>query len=82
MTPEGRLLRQFVGWLSGDIPENDDPIATLFELVIEHNARRGYRLRTFQLFQLMTGPDALTETIIAVFERLDLNGGTPDAPTT
>lgn len=40
-----------------------------FELVIEHNRRRGYRLHSFQVSRLMTGADQMNETIIAVFEK-------------
>jgi hypothetical protein len=44
-------------------------VAEQFERVIAHNAARGYRLLQFQLHRLMTGPDELNETIIAVFEQ-------------
>lgn len=56
-------------WRNGS-PVNLDPqpIATLFEWVIEMNRQRGYRLHSFQLHQVMTAPDMLTETIVAVFE--------------
>ena len=44
-------------------------LAEQFEDVIAHNAARGYRLVQFQLHRLITRPDELNETIIAVFER-------------
>lgn len=44
-------------------------LATQFERVIEVNRKRGYRLLTFALHRLMTAPDEMNETIIAVFER-------------
>jgi RimJ/RimL family protein N-acetyltransferase len=44
-------------------------IAELFEQAINVNDARGYRLLQFQLHRLMTSPDELNETIIAVFER-------------
>jgi hypothetical protein len=37
--------------------------------VIERNLRRGYRLHSFNMHRLMTRPEELNETIIAVFER-------------
>lgn len=50
-------------------------ISERFELVLNWNRERGYRLQSFVLSQLLTpGIDAgddptLTETIVAVFER-------------
>ena len=44
-------------------------LSQLFEEVIDVNHRRGYRLLSFQLHRLMTRPNELNETIIAVFER-------------
>lgn len=40
-----------------------------FESVINVNKERGYLLHSFTLHRLMTTPDTLNETIIAVFER-------------
>jgi hypothetical protein len=45
-------------------------LSNVFEEVIEVNRKRGYSLHSFQVFQLMTSPTTMTETIIAVF-RLD-----------
>jgi hypothetical protein len=42
-----------------------------FEYAINENRRRGYRLDQFQLHRLMTGPDTINETIIAVFELIN-----------
>lgn len=41
-----------------------------FERVINVNHERGYRLLTFSLHRVMTRPDELNETIIAVFEAV------------
>lgn len=49
-------------------------LAQQFEIAINHNAARGYRLLSFELHRLIVGPDAMNETIVAVFERL------PSAP--
>ena len=42
-----------------------------FERVINVNDGRGYRLVSFTVSHVMTSPDDLTETLIAVFERRD-----------
>jgi hypothetical protein len=42
-------------------------ICGLFEQLIEHNRKRGYVLHQFSLHRLMTGPEHMNETIIAVF---------------
>jgi len=44
-------------------------LAQQFEIAINRNAARGYRLLSFQLHRLLVAPDAINETIIAVFER-------------
>jgi len=49
-------------------------LAQQFEIAINHNAARGYRLLSFELHRLLVAPDEMNETIIAVFERL------PSAP--
>lgn len=52
---------------------NDDktPISKRFEEVINVNLKRGYRLRDWHMNQLITTHEGfLTETIIAVFERI------------
>lgn len=48
------------------------PIARSFELLVNHNYERGYRLLSFSLHRLMTRPDELNETIIAVFEEITM----------
>lgn len=59
-------------WVDGcDVP---GPNAGLllgqqFENVIEINRQRGYELHQFTLSQVLTGPDGLLETVIAVFRR-------------
>jgi hypothetical protein len=45
------------------------PIAVDFQAIIERNRRRGYRLDDWKFFQVLTGPDSLIETIIAVFVK-------------
>lgn len=61
-------------WIAGQ-PVSDLPvIGELFEIVIERNFDRGYELHSFSLHRMMTGDplmDALNETIIAVFQRID-----------
>jgi hypothetical protein len=49
-------------------------LAEQFELVIETNRQRGYRLHSFQLHRMMTSLSAMNETIIAVFERVGESG--------
>jgi hypothetical protein len=57
-------------WIAGrELTPGSGLLAEQFERVIAHNHTRGYRLLTFQLHRLMTQPDELNETIIAVFER-------------
>lgn len=57
-------------WCAG---EEDEPgsglLAQRFEAMVNHNFARGYRLLSFELHRLMTGPDDMNETLIAVFER-------------
>ena len=50
----------------------NDLLATRFEHVIEFNRQRGYRLHSFQLHRFMTSPTVMNETIIAVFERVEV----------
>jgi hypothetical protein len=57
-------------WIGGqELTPGSGLLAEQFERVIATNHARGYRLLTFQLHRLMTKPDELNETIIAVFER-------------
>lgn len=69
-TPQFIVAEVSKNWRSGH-PVNGDArtIAALFELVIEHNQGRGYRLLSFQLHRMMTSVDELNETIVAVFEK-------------
>lgn len=46
-------------------------LAEHLEHVVNVNHQRGYRLLTFSLHRLMTGPTELNETIIAVFEAVE-----------
>lgn len=59
-----------VAEVSKNYPQRDNPLALcqMFEQAIEHNRRRGYRLRDWQLSRVVGG-DYINETIIAVFER-------------
>jgi hypothetical protein len=66
-------------WIDGISP-TVPLLAEQFEAVIEVNRRRGYRLYSFELHRLLTGPRALNETIIAVFERVDGARECPDRP--
>jgi hypothetical protein len=57
-------------WIGGqEVTPGSGLIAQQFERVIAHNETRGYRLLSFSLHRMMTRPDELNETIIAVFER-------------
>jgi len=63
-------------WLGGlEQQPGSGLLAERFEHVIAHNRARGYRLHQFQLHRIMTAPDGMNETIIAVFEFV----GRPDA---
>jgi hypothetical protein len=56
-------------WQDGhEVTPGSGLIAEQFERVLVTNHARGYRLFHFQLHRMMTGPDTLNETIIAVFE--------------
>lgn len=44
-------------------------ISGMFEKMIEHNARRGYVLHSWQLHRVMVDADNMNETIIAVFRQ-------------
>lgn len=65
-------------WVNGNSPT--PLLCEQFEMVIEHNRTRGYRLHSFQLHRLIVSrysdqsDDQMNETIIAVFE---LRMGTP-----
>ncbi len=45
-----------------------DILAERFEVIVNSNWERGYRLVSFTHNQVMTGTDRMNETIIAVFE--------------
>ena len=59
-----------VAEVSKNYPQGGNPLALsqMFEQAIEHNRRRGYRLRDWQLSRVVGG-DYINETIVAVFER-------------
>lgn len=46
-------------------------LAEQFARVLAHYQGLGHRLLEFHVHRMMTGPDDLNETIIAVFERAD-----------
>ena len=70
-----RLLDAFIvaeiskSYVDGAPVSGSAPLAVSFEMVINKNHERGYRLVSFQLHRMMTRADELNETIIAVFER-------------
>jgi hypothetical protein len=68
------ITKNWQGEWSGPSPRPEQLLCGKFELAIEVNRQRGYRLHSFQLHRLMTGPDMLNETIIAVFERVSAEG--------
>jgi hypothetical protein len=47
-----------------------DCLGGKFEEIINANLERGYRLHSFQLHQLLTSAEVMTETIVAVFEKV------------
>lgn len=51
------------------VPQREH-LGSKFEEVIEHNRQRGYRLHSFQVSQVITAPEQMTETIIAVFQKV------------
>ncbi len=55
-------------WMNGVSPDHL-LLCQKFEQVIATNLARGYQLHEFQIHRLMTGPDCMNETIIAVFVR-------------
>jgi hypothetical protein len=55
-------------WIDGASP-SPLLLAQSFELAIEYNRVRGYRLHSFQVHRMMTALNSMNETIIAVFER-------------
>ncbi len=57
-------------YIDGFPVTDNGPICTLFEQIIDVNLQRGYRLHSFTLHRMMTGPRELNETIIAVFEQI------------
>ena len=58
-------------WIDGrELTTEAGLLSQRFEHVVNVNAARGYRLVTFALDRMMTGPSELNETIIAVFERV------------
>ena len=56
-------------YINGQPVSSVAPIARSFEHLVNHNHQRGYRLVSFALHRMMTRPDELNETIIAVFTK-------------
>ena len=56
-------------WQAGQEAAPTGLLCQQFEHVIAVNLQRGYRLHSFQLHRLMTTPEEMNETIVAVFER-------------
>jgi hypothetical protein len=54
-------------WIDGESPSTL-LLAQQFEIVINRNAARHYRLHSFEIHRLMVAPNEINETIIAVFE--------------
>jgi hypothetical protein len=57
-------------WVEGEpfLPETE-LIANQFEMVIQRNLERGYKLHSFSLHRLLISPTEMNETIVAVFEK-------------
>jgi len=58
-------------WIDGT-SLSEELLCQQFERVIDFNAKRGYRLHSFQLHRCQTRLNELNETIIAVFEGTPL----------
>ena len=57
-------------WINGaEARPGSGLLSEQFELVIQTNHRRGYKLLQFQMHRFMVNFDEMNETIIAVFER-------------
>jgi hypothetical protein len=54
-------------WRAHQLPEHDDILGSLFEVVINENDSRGYSLHSWQLSRVGTS-EYVNETIVAVFE--------------
>ncbi len=66
--------RFIVAEVSKNWPDPDaqpDVLAMRFEIIVNSNWERGYRLISFTLSQVVARPGQLNETIIAVFERIE-----------
>lgn len=58
-------------WIDGaELHPEKGLITQQFEAVINRNAARGYKLVSFSLHRMMTRPNEMNETIVAVFELL------------
>lgn len=71
MTPfiVGEVSKNWEGVHADRPPHASECLCGLFEQMIEHNRKEGYRLHSWQLHRVMTGPETMNETIIAVFEK-------------
>ena len=58
-------------WTSKKSDLDKPLLSQQFEAVIQKNAERGYDLDGWQFHQVMTTPNALCKTIIAVFVKHD-----------
>ncbi len=63
------VSKNWVNYGSGLEQASEGLLCHRFEAVIEANRQRGYLLHSFVLNQIMTNPDCLNETIIAVFRH-------------
>lgn len=77
-SPDWIVAEVTKNWSNGEDADGGETtlLAQRFELVINHNRRRGYKLHSFQLHQLHFSDDGMSgtrervmETIIAVFRR-------------
>lgn len=72
MSEESRFIVAEVSknWVEGLEAEPTGFLSQQFEHVINVNWQRGYKLVSFQVDRLLTGPAIVNETIIAVFEKV------------
>lgn len=56
-------------WIDGQEATPTGLLAQQFEVIINTNAARGYRLHAFQIHRIIISVHEWNETIIAVFER-------------
>jgi hypothetical protein len=72
--PEAFIVAEISkNWEDGkEIVPGTGLLSQQFEVIINYNHKRGYRLLTFQINRLMTDDRAMNESIVAVFEKVKI----------